>query len=290
MPRATSRAGSQPSRLTRTAWSSSRRTRQELLDAPGARLHHVRRVSDGSSTIEDLDVGRLRELETYGLHPSDLIRRQRVFLLVEGMHDEVVLTTLLGDQLAAARVTVLPMRGARRLAEVIDSQFLFHYSDAKIIALLDNVAAATLNAAWQQAVVMAAMDGPGPASAALRLALPPKDRAEHVFLGEFLSKVLHEGSVIDRVIPYGLQACDVILYLPVTAFVPGAGSWDSVLARHQAEGGRLGLKQWMSKRYGCDFDDADTMRRAAEQLTELPSEFNSLLDLCRSVVGASWDR
>jgi hypothetical protein len=122
----------------------------ELLDSPTASLLQVRDRDDGSATVQPLNVADLKRLDDFGLHPSDLIRRQKVFLLVEGSHDEIVLKTLLGNELAEARVHVLPIRGAGQLANTVDSHFLFEFTDAKVLALLDNLSAATVNDVWQE--------------------------------------------------------------------------------------------------------------------------------------------
>ena len=50
-----------------------------------------------------------------GLEPSELLMMIRVFLIVEGQHDEVVVNRFIEDTLEAARVTILKMRGTDNL-------------------------------------------------------------------------------------------------------------------------------------------------------------------------------
>ena len=67
----------------------------ELMNAPIADVIEVRREQD---KMVLMPLGRVerRTLEELGLSPSDLLRRQRAFLLVEGLHEELVLDEMLG--------------------------------------------------------------------------------------------------------------------------------------------------------------------------------------------------
>lgn len=60
----------------------------ELLNLPSARHIHTRREETGCSSLVSLKAVDLAALHDLGLSPSDLLRRQRAFLLVEGEHDE----------------------------------------------------------------------------------------------------------------------------------------------------------------------------------------------------------
>ena len=256
----------------------------EFLDAPAASLHHVHTpVGHEHATIVNLDAARLHELDVFGITPSDLLRRQKVFLLVEGTHDELVLTTLLKDELAAARVQVLPLRGAKQLASTIDSKFLFDYTDAHVVALVDNLSATHLQGIWDQALVAAAIEGPEAASAWLRSQLPAKEKSENKFLGEFLSAALHSGNTLDRVTPFGLQQPDVIMYLPVASFVPTARSWDQLIAQHAHDAKHVPFKTWLARSFGCTFDNASILRALEALGDEVPTELYDLLDLCQRV-------
>jgi hypothetical protein len=80
---------------------------------------------------------------------SDLLRRQRVILLVEGLHDQIVLEGLLGDELRRSRVHMVPIRGGRQLPAALESQLLFDFTDALIVPVLDNLSAEHVNDVWR---------------------------------------------------------------------------------------------------------------------------------------------
>lgn len=67
----------------------------------------------------------LREnLELLGLKPADVFQIYRVFLIVEGHHEEVILKNLLGDELEDARTLILPMRGGRTSPPSLTRRYL----------------------------------------------------------------------------------------------------------------------------------------------------------------------
>jgi len=82
---------------------------------------HAQGLVDGHQMVEMTGLTRA-ELLDYGLLLSDLMRRQRGFLIVEGQHDLSVFQELIGAELAALRVEILPSCGARHLKCVLDSR------------------------------------------------------------------------------------------------------------------------------------------------------------------------
>jgi energy-coupling factor transporter ATP-binding protein EcfA2 len=132
----------------------------ELLDQPSSNLLSVTREKTGGSRVRPLVAPTKETMAEFGLAPSDLLRRQRAFLLVEGTHDEIVLEELIGDELRQARVDVLALRGARNLPATVDSQFLFDYTDAHVVVLLDAIDAATVRDVWAETVTMVTPEDP----------------------------------------------------------------------------------------------------------------------------------
>jgi len=65
-----------------------------------------------------------------GLNPSDMLRRTKGIILVEGEHDLEILLGALGSELDRLGVTVLPTRGGSKLKTVVDSRFLYEFTDA----------------------------------------------------------------------------------------------------------------------------------------------------------------
>ena len=129
-----------------------------------------------NTQVSELTAVNRSAMPELGLQPSDLLQRSRAFLLVEGLHDEIVLRELIGTELEKLHVVVLPLRGATQLPSVLDSRFLFDFSEAVIIPILDNISPGPMVAAWQEAVVIAATKGTDAAGAHIRKALPTKRR------------------------------------------------------------------------------------------------------------------
>jgi hypothetical protein len=100
-----------------------------FLDVPFAEAQYaqVRRVS-GYTGLDVLGPQALSKLddagEAVGISRADLLQLTRGFLIVEGLHDELVVQHLFGDDLAAARVRVLALRGAHNAVALVDAQLL----------------------------------------------------------------------------------------------------------------------------------------------------------------------
>lgn len=100
-----------------------------FLDIPLAQAQyaHVRRIG-GYSTVSVLGARILEQLdlagEAAGLTRSDLLQLTRGFLIVEGLHDQLVVDHFFGDELEAARVRVLAFRGASEALALLDAQLL----------------------------------------------------------------------------------------------------------------------------------------------------------------------
>ena len=76
----------------------------------------VKVSTDGRSPhLRSLDRRTRETLLDLGLNPTDVLSSRRGFLFVEGVHDELVLETLLGDELEAVGVEVLPLHGGTKL-------------------------------------------------------------------------------------------------------------------------------------------------------------------------------
>ncbi len=122
----------------------------ELLDLPAARVFEVTR-SRGLRKVSSLSPPTRDNMTSLGLNPSDLLRRQRGFVLVEGEHDELLLKTLFEDELRSLRVEVLPLRGAHQLTPA-KIGFLFDYTPAHIFIMLDNIDWKDMYETWERAL------------------------------------------------------------------------------------------------------------------------------------------
>ena len=265
----------------------------KLIDCPGASVFRVfsRSVdamdrSGVFSTVIPLASVHREELQSLGLEPSDLLRRSRVVLLVEGQHDEVLIEEFLSRELTPmvmGRLQIVAVRGARKLPASLDSRLLFDFTDATIVPIVDNVRMENLTEAWERALVLAATDGEEAAGELIRRQLPASAASENDFISQFLSRAIVMG-VHARVSPFSLPAVDITDYLPVTAFVPEGESWDELRAMHAAavESGTTKekyFKTWVSKRYSTDFSD-ERIRTACNEVEGCPSDFQALADVC----------
>lgn len=200
----------------------------DLLDARSASRIFVRRRTAGQDgsliALEDSDSMTIEEL---GILPSDLLKRTRGFVLVEGDHDMQILQGHFRAELARLGVEILPLRGAGRLKSALDARFLFEFTDALLFPLLDDVALDPLLNVWRDAEATTKRVSVDKAVdqlvAALR-AIPGKGTE---YYSAFLTTALRRG-IQHRVVPLGVAQTDILLYLPVEEFVPGAESWENL--------------------------------------------------------------
>jgi ABC-type hemin transport system ATPase subunit len=247
----------------------------QLLNDPDLHLTHVFRDSTGRTTVQVMDTPLRRELgaEPLGLSPADLLQLYRVFLLVEGSHDEVVLDVLVGDLLEQARTLVLPIRGARNLGSAIESQLLFDFTDATVVIALDGIEARRVLPIWEQSLELHARGRIEEAIAVLRRIRRPRTQ-EAELLYAFCRRALETGKS-NRIRIFGFEEPDIIHYLPVQSFVPSASSWRDLVEQWDR---KRPFKAWLRESMRADVSVA-AMRRAAETMDEVPPQFIELAAL-----------
>lgn len=254
----------------------------ELLDDPAANVIEVQRGSGrrGGSHVAPLDLADRQALERLGLAPSDLLRWPRVFLLVEGVHDQTLLEVFIGERLRRARVEIIPIHGARNLAGSVDSQVLFDHTRAHVVALLDKMRGEDVRSAWVAALTL---ERQGDIDGALELVVSRiRDKTdESGHLVSWLTAALRRG-MSDRISPAGLELADVIEYLPVQRFVSRAADWESLHEEHLAarqnpkKSVPSDFKKWLISRHHVDLS-LDNLRDIAQNLN-VPKEFLRLMD------------
>ena len=259
----------------------------ELLDAREARIIEVKRGggTNGASVVRELNLADKAALGELGLTPSDLLRWPRIFLLVEGGHDEALLDAFFGDRLRAARVLILPLRGATKLPGTIDSRVLFDFTGAHLVALVDNQDPQQLSVAWAQALENRASGTLETATAGLADAVLG-DADEARFLREWLTSALRTG-VENRVTPYSLKAKDVIEYVPVGSLLDTHASWDVLRAEHAAalaarKGAPKDFKKWLDVTYKVAITP-DLLREAARCVDRVPHELERLMKTLEAI-------
>jgi hypothetical protein len=237
----------------------------ELLDTGMAEVNFVRRRSHNRpGTVVPMSAfdGVREEL---GLNPSDMLRRIRGIALVEGEHDVEVLTGTIGSELERLGVTLIPTRGAARLKTVVDSRFLFEFTDAVLFPILDDLSG-PIAELWDR---MVAARRTAPASEVitqLRDSLKNLPGKGHEFLEQFLSASLKSGTY-ERIQPLGIPQTDVLMCLPVSAFIPSAKSWrqvrdDATRSRGGDEPSETAFKEFLKKNHGVDLSE-ENIRRVA---------------------------
>jgi energy-coupling factor transporter ATP-binding protein EcfA2 len=254
-----------------------------FLDRTGFRLHHVHRGQGGKTEMSPLGGDQLQVVRGLGLAPSDLFQHLRVVVVVEGRHDEVVLRSAIGDDLDDVGAVLVPMRGAKQLSHVLDSRFVFDYSDAKVLIVVDNTDAKVC-AVWEQAIEAASVGDP---LAARRVLEQLKPEGEQLFLREFGIRAVERGQT-GRISVHGLSRPDVLDYLPAAALVPKAAGrdWDRLRIDSGAKTGTA-FKKWLREK--LDFSDDDSLLEAAvSQLDALPSDFVELVEKAGKMARDPW--
>lgn len=254
----------------------------ELLDDPSANLIEVQRGSGerGGSQVQRLDLADRKALERLGLTASDLLRWPRVFLLVEGVHDQSLLEAFLGERLRRARIEIIPIHGARNLSGSVDSQVLFSHTRAHVVALLDKVRGDDVRSAWSAALALE-RQGDSDAAADLVVSRISDKTDESGHLVSWLTAALQRG-MSDRIAPEGLELADVIEYLPVQDFVPRAKDWEALHEEHRAarqdpkKSTPSDFKKWLTAKYQVNFSPS-SLRESAQRVST-PAEFLRLMD------------
>lgn len=224
------------------------------------------------------------ELDTLGLGPTDLLASRRGFLLVEGAHDETVLTELVGSELAKLQVEIVPLRGASKLPGAIEARTLFDFTDALVLALLDAIPSDGLRDVWADARNHA--DDPEEALNVLMTGFAWPAGNESDWMKQWLMRSIERGrGRHSRVEPLGVSKADIIEYLPVQQFVPNAASWEDLRSEHthrldEARGTPKDFKSWLTRAYGADFT-RDALQRASHSMDYLPRDITELLETIR---------
>lgn len=245
----------------------------EFLNHPGVRPLHVHR-EQGNVALRPLDDAHRVRVDELGLTPADLLMLQRMFLVVEGEHDRVVIDELIGEQLAKLRVLVLPIHGGALMATSVDSYLLAHLSDSPVMVALDNLDADWVAAYWGE--LCAAEGSPERFDEITRRYFAERRRSEEHFLKGYCRAAAQLGQT-HRFGVYGFQEADIQEYLPVGMLVPGAESWQQLRADFAGQKKHTSFKPWIKAKFGIEFDEM-SLRAAARALDAVPEDFQRLCD------------
>lgn len=249
-----------------------------MLGLAGAELLHVHRGDDGMVEVSAIPPDAKSDIDKaasrLGLIPSDLLQLTRLFLFVEGQHEITVLGELFGSRFDNAGIRLMPLGGSRRLAAITDSRFLFTYTDAEVLVLLDRVRGEQWSAVWTETKDLAAGGREAEAHGRLTKGLGRFQSAEEEQLSAFAHAAIDLGKA-DRLQLWGLSQPDIIYYLPADSFVQGE-SWSdlqaSYLASRKTFGGEPeGIKRWLEREHDARIS-IPVLRRAAKALIEAPPD------------------
>lgn len=251
----------------------------ELLDSGSAEVKYVRRRSrDRVGAV--VPMGDFEQLRAdLGLNHSDLLRRTRGIALVEGVHDIAVLRGTMGPDLERLGVTLLATRGGHNLKTVVDSRFLYEFTDAVLFPILDDLLIRPVNEVWEDAVQMARTASSAEAVKFLNTRLRKLEGKGTDYAREFLAASLTHGS-FDRVKPLGIPQTDILECLPVTAFASDATSWEQLRADSKRSNNGVETSETKFKKYLDDVHSSDLtevyVRRVAENSPVHP-DINAIL-------------
>ena len=249
-----------------------------FLGLPDARLHHLRKRDDGLSELEALPVELYEEIDNLGVDRTDLLQMCRLFLIVEGEHDLIVLLELIGSYLSELGVIILPLRGLRNLSNSSDAQIIFKYTDAAVMFLSDNERHTELQEMWERARSAA----PGDVSSIVDAFGRDRKNAEAQMLKEF-AVLASQFEARSRISLAALSAPDILDYLPVTSFVEGATSWESLRTEWETSGLKQQFKPWLAAAKGADLSN-ERIQGAAQSMDHLPNDIVELLNAISGVL------
>jgi hypothetical protein len=224
-----------------------------ILNAYEVEKLHIGKLDGSSSNVKSMDTSLTRAFNdsvvrsALDLSPADLLQLVRVFVFVEGQHDQAVLGHLLADDLRASNAVVIPKGGAKTLPSVVSARLLWDYTDPQVCVVMDNLARERLEPIWREAVDLAAEGKINAAKARLR-ELEGLPGGEPKWLRELLARSIDLGT-FRRLHALPLTMPDVICYLPPDALgLPG--TWDELLAEWRDGSPRPNdLKGWLDKRH-----------------------------------------
>ena len=236
-------------------------------------------------TLYPIDGGERSRLETVGVAPSEMLHLYKTILLVEGLHDLWVLDELIGTELDALRVKIVPVHGAKQAAALFASEagLIFeHTPEANFVVAVDGTEQHLLDAMLGAARAdkegrdrLAEID-------AIVQGGQPSDEAK--VMHALLRKAIETDRLSRLSGLFGFAERDIIEYLEPSAFGLAIG-WPELRSEHAEQlkttrGAARDFKRWLELTYEANFDEV-TIRSAVTQ-DSIPDEMLELLELCRS--------
>lgn len=244
---------------------------------------HVRR--DGRRVaVERLDPDRLDALDAaaqeLGFDRGELLATVGCFLLVEGVHDQLVLERVFERQLRDAGVVVIPLRGGARRS-LLDADALWRYTTAPVALALDHIDPGDLTAAQ------------GGDTVALARLTHPDASEESKAAGNLLRHAQGMGRELHLLGHPGTDLIDALHDDAVQKAYdryPGAAAMQAAWGAHVAERTEAGdtvrastRKTWLQEQYGID-NSREAYGRIADAHVELGVEPPGLAPIAERAV------
>ena len=239
----------------------------EFLNLPNVNVIHMVK---GSSHI--MSKNTRKKFFELGIRPSDLLAGIKTFLLVEGEHEKVIFETMFLDELERMKCRIIVARGAKNMKDIFESQFIFDFTDAVVISLLDNIDSKQVENVWKESKNLVQSGKIIEAGQYVRQSLPGSKSGENVFLSQFLTLALANGQH-ERVEVCGLSKPDIVFYFEPSDFGLKK-SWADLLELHEVD--NQSFKGWATKKFNADFS-VGSIEKAALNCSILPEEFGELM-------------
>jgi len=241
-----------------------------------AQARHTRVVRDpgaGDARADDLSPVQIDQLRALGFTKSDILARYKTILLVEGLHDQLVIKGLLGEQLAARRVLVLPLRGITAAPMTAESQILLEFTDATLVVVSDDLNASALDEAHRQCLEARQAGRSDQYVAELLVRLLGKNKTEN----DAMRKLLHHAFVndaLDRISIFGLSRQDILGYIPCGYLIDGGDTQHDYYAEWEGTQASASFKPWLERK-GARFEK-HLIQKAVESMRVRPRELDEL--------------
>jgi hypothetical protein len=247
-----------------------------FLAQPGAQLMHLSRSTNRMLQLNSIDPTDevVALTASLGITEADALLMTRWFVYVEGEHDVAVLQACFHETLADRHALVIPMNGASNLSAFVSARFVLTYSDARIRVVLDRIGAGS-GVAWDEATEALARSDRDAARSALERIGRRTDKESRWLYEAGMAAM--EGGYFSRIDVVGLDEPDIINYLPVESFVPGAPSWQSLFRDWNKTGRNRPFKQWLNASKGANIHP--------DRLAEVVAGVSDLRDLVSVVKG-----
>ena len=263
-------------------------------------IAHAHLNNRGERVFEAIDSARLNEFAgDLGLNPIDILQMTSTFLLVEGEHDRIVINNIIGDDIKRAGVVITPLRGALKVSQIVDSDILWRFTDARLVLVLDSIDADQFQKILQSAKNLV---GTGDLDAAIDALEPLKrDRSDkgkterEALYGLLRSAVTSRR--IDRLEIFGLKEPDIIDYFhpselgnvdPGSHYVSMSRreAWDALHKDYMQTPKKertVDFKSWAVAKLGLNDSPTQVLHSASENLDRIPDDFNNLRELLCSL-------